>query len=148
MRHLVFVLVCFLLACSKEPQPIHFGEDGCRYCKMIISDYRYGGELLTTKGKSYKFDSLECLAAYVLKSKEENENIHSLWTIDFNNPGNFLAVNQSWYLNSNLLKSPMGLNFTSYKDKNSAEKQQKISGGEIIRWTGVKNIVEKEWITD
>jgi len=115
---------------------------------MLISDQRYGGELLTDKGKPYKFDSIECMAAYILKKKEGSENIQSLWTIDFNEPEKFIAARQSWYLKSDSLKSPMGLNLSSYKNQSGVQLAQNLHKGDVVRWQEVKDVVQKEWLDE
>ena len=140
------LLIAFLLACSSEPTPIHFGEDGCDYCRMNISDHRYGGELMTNKGKVYKYDSIECLAAYILENKPGSDDIQNIWTIDFNNPKNFIDAARAWYVHSELLKSPMGLNLSAFKDKSLAESVENVFPGELIRWDEVKKIVQKKWL--
>ena len=45
------VLVGFLTGCSTEPLPIRYGQDNCDFCKMTISDHRFGAEIVTKKGK-------------------------------------------------------------------------------------------------
>ena len=57
MMLLVFSVFMFS-GCSLEPKPIEYGEDQCDACKMRISDSRFGAELVTTKGKIYKYDAM------------------------------------------------------------------------------------------
>ncbi len=142
----VLFLLLLVFSCSTKPDPIHFGEDECDYCRMMISDQRYGGELITTKGKIYKYDSVECLAAYIVEQKNGFNDLHSIWTIDFNNPKEFIDASQAWYLYSDLLKSPMGLNLSAFSDQNMAETVKNVYTGELVRWDNVKNIVIKEWL--
>ena len=143
---LIFIITILFVSCSKEPVPIRFNEDECAYCQMIISDQRYGTELITTKGKIYKYDSIECLAAYLIEEKKGTDDLQSIWTIDFKFPEKFVDATKAWYLHSELLKSPMGLNLCSFKDKNSAENIKNVFPGELIRWQDVKEIVKKNWI--
>ena len=52
-------------ACAQaQPEPIALGKDACDQCRMTISDARFGGEAITTKGRILRFDSVECLAAW------------------------------------------------------------------------------------
>lgn len=147
MKPLLFVLsLLTLFACSTEPKPIHFGEDGCSYCKMTISDVRYAGELLTNKGKEYKFDSIECMAAYILEKKKGSEDIHSLWTIKFNEPEKLIDARAAWYLHSKLLKSPMGLNLSSFETRATARSTQDVYPGDLIKWDEVKTVVKERWL--
>ena len=37
------LLVALLAACDRGPRPIAYGRDACDYCRMVISDPRYGG---------------------------------------------------------------------------------------------------------
>src|SRR5690606_30570495 len=69
------VAACLLLlftACKPEAQAIDYGFDSCTHCKMTIADNRYGAELVTQKGKVYKFDAVECLTAYEESDSEED----------------------------------------------------------------------------
>lgn len=143
---LSFIITFLLFNCTIEKQPIRFGEDNCAYCKMIISDQRYGAELLTTKGKDYKFDSIECMAAYVLMDQTGTEDLHSIWVIDFNSPEKFIDAQKTHYLHSSQLKSPMSLNFSAFENLENAKAVQNVYPGEIIAWNDVKSIVNKKWL--
>ena len=140
------IVTTIFVSCSKEPVPIRFNEDQCAYCQMIISDQRYGTELITTKGKIYKYDSIECLAAYIIEEKKGSNDLQSIWTIDFKYPEKFIDATKAWYLHSDLLKSPMGLNLSSFTEKNAAENVNNVFHGELIRWDEVKSIVKINWI--
>ena len=140
-------LLLLLVACSDKPEPIFFGEDNCSYCRMQISDVRYGGELITNKGKAYKFDSAECMTAYILKNHKGSDDTKSLWVIDFKNPENLTDAKSAVYLHSEKLGSPMGMNLTAFANLNDAEIVAKEYSGEIIRWDDVKNIVSEKWLT-
>ena len=95
----------FIAACSTSPQPLEYGQDACVYCKMVVSDQRYGAEIVTTKGKVYKFDSIECMAAYYSKQKDLQPRIHSLWSIDFYDHSHWLRAEQAIFTQSSFEKS-------------------------------------------
>lgn len=142
----IILLMIVMAACSTQPVPIHFGQEACSYCRMLISDNRYGGELVTTRGKAYKFDSIECMTAYILKEKKGSENIKNLWTINFSDPGHFINVSQSLFLISDDLKSPMGLNLSAYDSPNAIKKTSNLNKEKIIRWPEVKTYVHQNWL--
>lgn len=143
---LFLLIISILCGCSKEPVPIIFGEDGCSNCRMIISDQRFGGEILTSKGKAYKFDSIECMAAYIIKGQRDSENIYKLLTIDFYNPTTFIDAFQAWYLHSENLKSPMGANLSSFKTHKEITEIQNKYPGNVLRWNEVKELVQTDWL--
>ena len=144
----VYLLLLSLVQvhCTPGPEPINFGHDQCIRCKMIISDLRYGSELVTTKAKVYKFDSVECLASYLHENNIVNEDIHSLWVIDFIAPQNLIDAKTAAYLHSAQLASPMGLNLTALASVSSAEELSRKYPGTIIEWQNVESMVNQTWL--
>ncbi len=140
------LIISVFTACTPEPEPIFFGEDQCIYCKMIISDRKYGAELVTQKGKVYKFDSLECLTAYILKRQVETERIHSMWAVNFSRTDKLLDVNKGIFLHSDRLHSPMGLNLSAFSTRDDAEEMRDSHGGQLLSWQEVQELVKEKWI--
>ena len=141
---LIFAVSTILfISCNPEPTPIQYGKDNCEYCRMLISDTKYGAELITKKGKIFKYDSIECLAAY---SNEIDQNeIHSMWVVNFSRPNELININDSQFLLSDNLKSPMGLYLSAYKDGEQLAEIQKQFGGKIIVWKELVDYVIHEW---
>lgn len=142
-----FLLLVGLLwvGCTPEPKPIGYGEDNCAYCRMTVTDPRYGSELVTSTGKTYMFDSIECLAAYV----EENPDVevHSLWVPNFRDPGTLMNVEEAFLVRSDQLKSPMSLNIAAFRS--SAVDPGVVAdsvSGTVISWKEVRSLVRREWI--
>ena len=54
-----------LVACGHSgPETININKDDCDNCKMSISDKRFACELVTEKGRAYKFDDVTCMMSY------------------------------------------------------------------------------------
>jgi len=68
--------IFLLLSCSTGSQPINYGKDNCDFCKMTIMDQKFGTEIVTKKGKIYKFDSDECMRNFY------NKNISEIVTLN------------------------------------------------------------------
>ncbi|HRI80568.1 MAG TPA: nitrous oxide reductase, partial [Cyclobacteriaceae bacterium] len=64
MRVIFVVLFLFMAACSTEPEPLQYGKDTCHTCKMTLMDNKFGAEIVTDKGKIYKFDDMSCFLNY------------------------------------------------------------------------------------
>ncbi len=142
---LLFLPALLLFGCKPEMQPIEFGHDQCQYCRMTIADQRYGAEIVTKKGKVYKYDAVECLINSLYKDKTVRvEEVFSLWVIDFSNPATLINAEQSFYLQSPALPSPMGLFITAVSSKEKAEALQKEHGGEISDWKKIGATVLKQ----
>ena len=138
MKKLSFItLLSFTLlmsSCSTGPEPIAYGHDGCAYCEMTIMDQRYGTELVTNKGKIFKFDSVECLVRYLKEGAVEMKDVKLLLLTPFNLPETLEDASHSYILHSQGMPSPMGMFLTAFKDESTAKKFQQKNGGTIYTW--------------
>src|SRR5690606_41500698 len=65
-KHISFVVLLLVLtSCNVGPQAIDYGKDGCHFCKMTIVDKLHAAEIVTNKGKIYKFDASECMINFM-----------------------------------------------------------------------------------
>lgn len=139
------VAACLVLfsSCQPKPEAIEFGFDACTHCKMTIADNRYGSELVTEKGKVYKFDAIECLSAFQVASSEQ---FAFQLVTNFLQPGEFIEAQKAWYLQSSSLPSPMGMNLTAFAEENDARAVATEKGGKVMDWEEVRRlrIGEKE----
>ncbi len=138
--------ILFLAACEPAPKDIMIGHDECAYCRMTISDKPYGSQIVSTTGKTWFFDSVECLAAYELTDGLEQDRIHSRWVPDFENPDVWVNAQHAHYLYSEELRSPMGLNLSAYDSRADAEVNRNSYGGEVKAWRGVMELVNEAWL--
>jgi copper chaperone NosL len=143
---MLIVSLAVLSACEPEPQPIQYGSDQCEYCRMMITEPEFGSQVLNRQGRSFKFDSVECMAAFDL-TFDDPENIHSRWVPDFTDRETWVSAESALYLHSETLRSPMGLYLSAYENRASAEQMRNEYGGEIIGYDQVKVIVEHEWLS-
>jgi copper chaperone NosL len=140
----IFLLLFILLilnACSKSPEEINYGEDECEYCKMLITDNKYGAEIITDKGKTYKFDSIECLIGFASVKNLLGGETQNLLVSDFSNPGNFTDARNAHYVQNDNYRSPMGLNVSAFGDKSKSDKFISDNGGQNLGWLDVIQLV-------
>ena len=125
-----------LLACARGPQPIAYGADACEYCRMAISDPRFGGEIVSTKGKVHKFDSAECLASYVASAGDSA--IATLWVNDFRHPGTFVDATRAHFVRApGGVSTPMGEAIFAFAPESDAAAEARTLGGTAMSWTDV-----------
>lgn len=111
----------FLAACSEAgPQEISVGKDQCDNCKMTISEPKYATQLITEKGRLYKFDDISCLKDYEVSNAETTGNAKT-YVADFPS-GKFIESSTATFIKGGDIKSPMGGNIQAYQDKAAAEK--------------------------
>jgi copper chaperone NosL len=116
-------------SCSISPVEINYNEDECAFCKMKISDRRFGAELVTTKGKVYKYDSAECLLR-TLAEDERNKYRYILVT-DFLQPAELIDATEATFLVSPGRPSPMGGNLSAYLNHEDAISAKEDLGGSL-----------------
>lgn len=120
----------FLSSCNVGPEPIKLGTDNCHFCKMTISDAHYGAELVTKKGRTYKFDDTYCLLSF-LKTREVSREVKNIYLVDFDSHS-LKEASSLFLLKSEELKTPMGGNvaaFTNEKSRNALmEKYKGVPG--------------------
>lgn len=129
----------FLISCSKEPKPINFGHDDCDYCKMTISDNRFGAEVVTKQGRIYKFDDLHCVKGFLEDQIVPEENIYSVWLVDFTGNGELINTNNCFLVKNDELKSPMGANIAAFKSEKDLKDYQSEFSGTELKWEDFLN---------
>jgi copper chaperone NosL len=132
----IFLGFLATLGCSHSPKPIDYGNDGCHYCKMTIVDKIHGAELITGKGKVFKFDATECMLNYVADRSEIE--IDSFLTNHYEDPTALIAASEATFLISENLPSPMGAYLTAFENAASAEKIKNEKGGALYDWDALK----------
>lgn len=129
-----FLLLLFFAACSTDPEPINFGTDQCVLCKMNISDHKFGAEIVTKKGKIFKYDAAECMFNALSLGDIAYKDAAGFYVIDASNPKQLVDGVTATYLISEKLPSPMGAFLSAYQNKADAEKNHAQFGGELKSW--------------
>ena len=141
---LVLFAVVLVHGCKPKPEKIVYGTDNCAECKMTIMDPKFGGEILTKKGKVYKFDDTHCIALFLERRGVSLSSIHKTLFTNYNNSEEFIEVEKAEFVVSSLFKSPMQGNAAAFKDKTEAEnKSKELEGSRITNWATLYNILIK-----
>ncbi|HEY9448773.1 MAG TPA: nitrous oxide reductase accessory protein NosL [Gemmatimonadaceae bacterium] len=139
----IATLLLVLVACSAAPVPIAYGQDSCDYCRMQISDPRYGGELITRTGKVLKFDSIECLASYYV-GLADGSTVSSTWVSDYKRPGTLISADSATFLRHGGPGSPMGRGFLALAGRADAAALAASLNGDILTWSDVLKLVGRD----
>jgi copper chaperone NosL len=142
MKNIPILLSITLLAwsCTPGPEPIEYGADECDYCRMTIVDIQHGAEVVTAKGRVYKFDAIECMVHYV--NEKGPETFHSFWVNDYTRTtGELFDATACTYLISPNIPSPMGAFLSAFEKEGTAKEFQQEKTGEVYTWEGLlKNL--------
>lgn len=133
MRFPILILVLLILsACAPKAKPIEYGQDGCDYCKMTIVDNQHAAEAVTEKGKVYKFDAIECMVNFILNNTDKKMAI--LLVNPYTQPGDLIPVDESTFLISKSMPSPMGAFLSAFPSTVQAEEMRAEKGGALYNW--------------
>ncbi|WP_136468339.1 nitrous oxide reductase accessory protein NosL [Flagellimonas onchidii] len=127
-----FVSIVAINGCNSSPQPIGYGTDGCHFCRMTIVDQQHAAQIVTTKGKAYKFDAVECMVNHL---KEKDSNSIAMYLCNYyTEPGKLIDATKATFLISEGVPSPMGEFLTAFDTASDAEMAQTQHGGKLFTW--------------
>lgn len=132
-HYTLMALLLIFISCNISPQAIDYGNDGCHFCKMTIVDKVHAAEVVTKKGKVYKFDASECMINF-MKQFETNE-IKLYLSNNYTEPEALIDATKATFLISENIPSPMGAYLSAFKSENDAKKFQSEKGGDLYSWT-------------
>lgn len=134
-------LMMFTLAsCNTEPTPLKIGVDHCDFCKMTISDNKFGAELITKKGKVFKFDDSHCVMSYLslLEKSSSADDVGAIYFTNYSGDHELINIDKAVFLQSEALKSPMGGNIVAFASKSELDTVKNRIGGTMLNWEQVK----------
>lgn len=123
-------------ACNNAaPKPIKLNADKCDYCSMTIADGRFGAELITKKGRCYKFDDLQCMLDY--KKEKTSLEYKVFYVNDYNSNNQLIDASKAFYVQNEDLRSPMGGNTAAFLTQENAIRFGKNKSALVQTWTEI-----------
>ena len=123
-----------LISCSVEPEPLQYGEDACHTCKMTLMDKKFGAELVTKKGKVYKFDDVNCMLTFYNSGEVDPSGFLYRLVVDFSQPGKLVDASNAFYLKSSEIKSPMASQIAAFEKKEVLDESKEQLEGIYLVW--------------
>jgi copper chaperone NosL len=112
-----------LAACARapagppEPVAVHFGDDECAHCKMIVSDDRQAAEVVKPGGAATIYDDLGCLLTREAVARPDPGNV---FVRAFDGSG-WLRAEAAIVVRSREIASPMGYGYAAFAAGSAAE---------------------------
>lgn len=122
-----------LFSCGNtEAVPISLNTDQCEHCKMSISDGKFGAEVITQKGRVYKFDDLFCMLEYT-KSNPETA-IKTYYVHDYMQDNVLIPAQTAFYIKNGDINSPMRGNTAAFSNPEEADRNAMELNAEKTDW--------------
>jgi copper chaperone NosL len=135
MRTVMLVAVLFTGACAPAgPRAVAAG-DQCAYCRMEVSDDRFGAQVVTRAGKAQVFDSIECLASYLATT--DSAAVRGIWVHDAERPGEWVEASVAGFVVDGSLRAPMG-RIVAFASPAAAAGATTRVGGTTVSWQAVR----------
>lgn len=139
MNKLLIIGFCLVfVACGVKPEPLQYGVDACYTCKMTLMDNKFGAELVTQKGKVYKFDDMNCMLDFYHSKYESSDELAYTLVINYDNPGQFIEARHALYAKSANIRTPMASGVAAFEDEMSYDKYNKDWKGIWLSWGEVQ----------
>jgi len=132
---ILLLLALLLYSCQSTPEPIEYGTDQCDFCRMTISNPKFGAELVTDKGRVLKYDAAECMAQQ-LGDPETAPAYENLYAVAFDDPRHLYPVDSLYFIISPDFRSPMGANLAAFSEPTALEEkyqQQLLTWDEVVQ---------------
>lgn len=140
MKYLITCSLAFIiLSCSPKPEPLSYNHDACHFCKMTLTDKKYGAEIVTQKNKIYKFDDINCMIHFLENGEVDHHEIAYQLVTDYSNPDRGLInAADAFYLLSDQLRSPMASEVAAFEKQDSMSTMKRKVGGIYLAWGELK----------
>lgn len=127
---------------SNGPESINLNKDDCDFCKMSISEGRFAAEVVTTKGRVYKFDDLSCLFRFA--AAQEPGHIGKYYAGNFKADNELLDATTAWFVRHESLRSPMGGNIAAFPTRAAAEEYGTLHQTPVMGWDDLRREARAE----
>jgi len=105
---------------------------------MGVADSKFGSEIITDKGKIYKFDDVGCMIRFMKADGIEKKNISRNLVVNYEKQNDLIDADKAVLIVSESTKSPMGFNIAAFSSKESVSRIE----GKIFSWNELYNKVE------
>jgi copper chaperone NosL len=139
------LVLATLLHAARARAALDAGRPACDYCRMILSEPAFGGEIATRSGQRKIYDTVECMAAAVLTDSVRQSDIHAIRLVDHDAPHARITLGRTVFLHCPEIRSPMGLSLTAFATRARADSACPHHGGRLLDWRGVLVLVDSTW---
>jgi len=115
----VFLSLSFFSCAKTEVVPIKLNVDTCDFCKMTIADGKYAAEVISEKGRVFKFDDIMCMIQY--KKENSNTKMTAHYVNNYTQDNVLIPVKTAFFLSGGRIQSPMRGGVIAFSSENEAK---------------------------
>lgn len=136
-KALALLLLMFaLFSCAGDKAvPIKLNSDNCDFCKMGIADGKCGAEIITRKGRVYKFDDISCMVHYCKENHDTEIKAHYIH--DYNQKNTLILAETAYFISGTSVKTPMHGQVIGFSNPTEAKEFEARFNAKPIKWEQV-----------
>lgn len=115
----VFLSLSFFSCAKTEVVPIKLNVDTCDFCKMTIADGKYAAEVISEKGRVFKFDDIMCMIHY--GKENSNTKMAAHYVNDYTQDNVLIPAKTAFFLSGGTVQSPMRGGIIAFSSENDAK---------------------------
>jgi copper chaperone NosL len=125
-----------LAACSSgsgeaQPPEIHYGEDVCDACGMLISEPKFAAAAVEEDGTARKFDDIGDLVAYY--AQHAGAKVKAYFVHDYPSE-KWLRAEAAYFVQSPQIQTPMARGIAAYAERAAAEAAAQKYGVPVVKF--------------
>lgn len=137
---LLALSACSAVAARPEPPQIHYGEDMCSECGMIINEARYAASYVVQQGEgayeTYIFDDIGDMVHHMA----ENPSLAGVgWWVHDVNSEEWIDAATAYYVVSDEIETPMGHGTVALATQEAADALAAEVNGRVLDWDTVRS---------
>lgn len=125
-------------ATNAEPTPpaIHYGEDVCEPCNMIVSEERYASGYITSDGQQHIFDDI----GDMFQAQIANNHQVTAFFVHNYNDNRWIRAEQATFVQSQGVRTPMASGIVAFESPDQAKtfatemKGHTMNFGEVLAY--------------
>lgn len=131
----VFLSFSFFSCAKTEMVPIKLNVDTCDFCKMTIADGKYAAEVISEKGRVFKFDDIMCMIHY--GKENANTKMVAHYVNDYTQDNVLIPAKTAFFLSGGTIQSPMRGGIIAFSSENDAKEFRIKLKAKPVTWEAV-----------
>lgn len=130
-----------ILACT-PPLPERVTEGApCEFCRMAISDARFGGAVRLETGNVKLFDAIECLVDFL--AANDSTTVSEILVSDYRD-ARLVPAHGATFLYGGTIRSPMGRQVVAVASAAAADDLANQFGASRARWADIRSLPARQ----
>ncbi len=137
LSFVILLAACSASAGDVQPPDIHYGEDVCDACGMLISDAKFAAASIDQDGAAHKFDDIGDLVVYY--ADQADAKVQAYFVHDYPSE-KWQRAETAFFIVSPQVQTPMAHGIAAYADRPAAEAAAQKYGVKVMTFDELRQM--------